>query len=52
MSVHFSDFLKLWRQKNSGDLKCNIYVVFLKLLFSILSCKSGIIDSAFMIVLY
>ena len=29
-----------------------IYVVLLKLLFSILSYKSGIIDSAFIIVLY
>ena len=33
--------------KNAGDLKTKVkYVVFLKLLFSILSCKSGIIASA------
>ena len=60
MSVHFSVFLKLWGQKPSPfkrprggyGLKCNIEVVFLKLIFPILSSKSGIIASAFMIILY
>ena len=50
MSVHFptSSSSGDKNSENSEDLKCNIYC-FLKLLFSILSCKSGIISAALMI---
>ena len=54
--LHFKRDLKLCQSifptysssgdKNPGDLKCNKYVVLKKILFSILSCKSGNIASA------